>query len=354
MSIGIENIANIAEFSKTLPDKNIILKNQNLKDGWTIAVEINNNYLLSLQNPLLQFLLLMMLLLVIFVLLTLNIVILHFTKPIKELEKASQMVGTGNFNTHLDIHTGDEFELLGHAFNNMVINIQDLLKKSVAYEKENKEMQIQQLMLQINPHFIYNSLNSIVYMAYQHRDEDIVTYTNSFIALLQDTLKIDINNLFTTLKQELLLIENYITLQKIRYPNKFEVIYHIDEETINSSIPQVLLQPLVENAIYHGLVLKPKGCGKLWISIKKIDTQLKICIKDNGVGTKNVNELLTNTSTDKNTMRKIGIANVRNRIRHIYGEQNGKLTIRSAPGEGFEVTIFIPYECSAESTNSID
>lgn len=156
------------------------------------------------------------------------------------------------------------------------------------------------------------------------------------------------------MKQELLLIENYITLQKIRYPNKFEVIYHIDEETINSSIPQVLLQPLVENAIYHGLVLKPKGCGKLWISIKKIDTQLKICIKDNGVGTKNVNELLTNTSTDKNTMRKIGIANVRNRIRHIYGEQNGKLTIRSAPGEGFEVTIFIPYECSAESTHSID
>lgn len=330
---------------RTLENRNVLLKDPDMLDGWTLAAEISNSYLVERMMPVVRILFLMILLLILIVLLGFSITVIHFTRPIRQLKTGAEKVAAGNLDIHLDIHTGDEFEILGDTFNKMVVSIRELLEKSVAIEKVNREMQISQLMLQINPHFIYNTLNSIVYLAYQHRDDDIVNYTNSFIALLQDTLKVDADNVFTSLDQEIRMIRNYIFLQDMRYPGRIHAEYQIDEDVLCCCVPHVFLQPIVENAIYHGLAVKPEG-GHLWISASRVSGCTEIRIRDDGVGmdAQKLQEVLNTESSPRSAMRKIGIANVRNRIRQIYPDGKGELLIHSSPGEGSEVIIRIPFQ----------
>ena len=225
----------------------------------------------------------------------------------------------------------------------MVQDLQNLLEESVEHEKNIREMEINRLMLQINPHFIYNTLNSIVYMAQMKGDTDIVKFANAFISLLQDTLRVEKDSIYISMRQEVKNIRNYLTIQEYRYPDRFQTDYQVDEDVLDCEVPNVLIQPIVENAIFHGLAGKIEP-GRLCIEARREEECLVIRVVDDGIGMSRdkVEELLASDEEIKGKMRTIGVANVSRRIAEIYGDGYG-LQIVSEEGVGTRVTVTIPY-----------
>ena len=321
---------------------NTMLCDRNLHDGWLMVSEVSNDLIKAKLRP-------MQLLFLITYGLTLSLVVIlifyfinRITKPVGQLHAAAEKVRMGNFDVAVEIQTDDELQVLGDSFNRMVKDLKHLLEKSVEHEKNIKEMEINRLMLQINPHFIYNTLNSIVYMAQIKGNMDIVQFANAFISLLQDTLKVEKDSIYISMRQELKNIKNYLTIQEYRYPDRFQVEYHVAQEVLDCEVPNVFIQPLVENAIFHGLASRLET-GTLSISCCRLDDKLYIRVQDDGVGMSEavVQRLLSKDEEIKGKMRTIGVANVSKRIEEIYGKEYG-LQIESEEGAGTCVTIVIP------------
>jgi two-component system sensor histidine kinase YesM len=278
----------------------------------------------------------------------LSVILVYFirgyTRPIEQLYQAAVSVSEGSLETKVNIRTNDELELLGNAFNQMLDSINSYIVQMEQHEKEKKEMELEQLLLQINPHFIYNTLNTIVYMAQIKGHDDIIQYTNAFIGLLQDTLKIEKEGSLVGLDAEIATIQKYLMLMSYRYPNRFQTIYSIDESVEMCRVPSVMLQPIVENAIFHGLAISKKP-GVLEISAKRQDEDVVIEVEDNGCGMseETLRKIWTDEGNNRDTMRKIGISNVRKRLKAMYGE-NCSFTIESEEGKGTRVRIRIPYQ----------
>ena len=275
----------------------------------------------------------------------------RITRPLHKLSAASKCIGEGNFDTRVEINTTDEIQELGDTINTMAENLQRYIKKSIAYEKDMVNMEIDRLMLQINPHFIYNTLSTISYMAEEEGNDRIARFSNAFIALLQDTLRADTDNYFTTLQQEIKNVDNYVTLQKFKYEDKVEVFYEIPQELLECRVPNILLQPIVENALFHGIVPKT-GPGMIIILAYHDKGRLCICVQDNGVGMgeENLQAVLQDKKLTTGTQRKIGVGNVRNRIQYIYGEEYG-LEIKSILDVGTSVILRLPCEYEEKKEN---
>lgn len=347
-----------------LENKNTVLINRGLEDGWTMVSEVSNNLLLTQLKYIKLFFAAIFIGTISILAAVLYFCIRNITKPLGQLHTAAVQVGTGDLEIAVDIRTNDELMVLGEAFNTMVADIKRRMEESIQYEKTTKEMEINRLMLQINPHFIYNTLNSIVYMAQIEGNREIVKFSNAFISLLQDTLRVQKDSIFISMEQELKNIKNYLTLQSYRYPDRFDVIYDVDDSVYEAAVPNVLIQPIVENAIFHGLAGKTEK-GILEITIRRIkdgrdDIQITIC--DNGLGMTQevVNHILNQDDSIQGQMRTIGVGNVKSRIEHIYGKQAGSrqegckndpagslrnygMEIMSTPGEGTVVILNIPF-----------
>ena len=320
----------------------VFLATTELEDGWTLVSEISGSELLNRSFVVCTYQGLIFLAALVVLFVFLRFLIRRITNPIHQLGEAAKKVGKGDFSIQVDIHTKDELELLAKAFNKMVVNIQCLMHKSVEHEKQARRMQIENLLLQINPHFIYNTLNSIVYMAKMDGNRQIADFTGAFIALLQSTLNIR-DSVFSTVRDEVRSVENYLNLQKYRYEDKFTFGIDCDEELMDCQILNVMLQPIVENAIFHGIAPKEES-GRLAIQIVREGDTLVIMVKDDGVGMtkENIAEQFKKDYRQKDGVRKLGVSNVRERIREIYGEPYD-MTIESELGKGTVVTMTIPF-----------
>ncbi len=320
----------------------VFLATTELEDGWTLVSEISGSELLNRSFVVCTYQGLIFLAALVVLFVFLRFLIRRITNPIHQLGEAAKKVGKGDFSIQVDIHTKDELELLAKAFNKMVVNIQCLMHKSVEHEKQARRMQIENLLLQINPHFIYNTLNSIVYMAKMDGNRQIADFTGAFIALLQSTLNIR-DSVFSTVRDEVRSVENYLNLQKYRYEDKFTFGIDCDEELMDCQILNVMLQPIVENAIFHGIAPKEES-GRLAIQIVREGDTLVIVVKDDGVGMtkENIAEQFKKDYRQKDGVRKLGVSNVRERIREIYGEPYD-MTIESELGKGTVVTMTIPF-----------
>ncbi len=348
MSLGYEELSAVGEGKIDLENGNVVLLDDSFSDGWMMVSEVNSN-LIREKLSTMQTMFFMTYLLVI---LLLGILIYYFinriTKPVEALHKAAEKVSTGDFDVSVDVKTDDELEILGDSFNSMVADIKNLLDESVEHEKNIREMEINRLMLQINPHFIYNTLNSIVYMAQMKGDMDIVKFANSFISLLQDTLRVEKDSIYVSMSQEIKNIRNYLTIQEYRYPDRFQTQYRIDDEVLDCEVPNVFIQPIVENAIFHGLAGKIEP-GTLTIVSRREGDSLFIQVEDDGVGMnqETVERILSSDEGISGRMRTIGVANVSKRIQEIYGGGYG-LQIESEPGAGTKVTVVIPFRIYRE------
>ena len=214
--------------------------------------------------------------------------------------------------------------------------VQELLKN----ENAKRLAELSALQMQINPHFLYNTLNTIKCLSWTGQTEKIVPTTDALISLFRQT--IGTAETVIPLREELECVKNYVFLQQMRTGHGLELTVHQSENTAEALVPKLLLQPIVENAVFHGI--EPRGTdGRITVFVSKAGSILNIEIDDDGVG------------MDENTLREfehasgggarfsgVGINNIRERIRLMYGEEYG-ISITSQPGMGTQIVIRIPY-----------
>lgn len=257
---------------------------------------------------------------------------LYISKPIIELVKRMKWVERGDLSIRVDVNNSkDEVGQLGLGFNNMLDKINQLIHKVYQEQEKKREVELKALQAQINPHFLYNTLNTIRWMAVIQKAENINQMIIALIKLLEFSGK-RIGE-FVSIEHELEHVKNYIFLQKIRYNDKFKVIYEIDEQALQYKTIKFILQPIVENAIYHGIEPK-KGIGTIKITLSKIEDKLRFQIIDDGVGMYEVMDHNRNFSG-------LGIENVNERLIKNFGEVS-ELKIFSKVNEGTKVEFYLP------------
>jgi two-component system, sensor histidine kinase YesM len=338
---------NVSDNQKTLliERKNgYFIINRSLSNGWILLSFTSNQKLLHRISFIFYFFLGFTLISLALIIIIVLPIILKITNPITELTKGMRQVAEGNLDMAINISSGDELEAMANGFNRMVVDLKNHISESVEYEKTKRKMEYDILLSQINPHFIYNILNTVIYLARKQQNHDIANLVGSFIRILQDGIKVGGEGLLTTVNQEIEIVNHYVTIQQYRYRERFELIWQVAEELLKNLIPKTLIQPLVENALYHGICPK-EGPGKIIVSITKTQNDLVIMVEDDGIGMEQemIQKLLSGEQVyePESKMRSIGIANIRDRIRYLFGENYG-VTIKSTVNKGTRVTVTIP------------
>ncbi|WP_079908888.1 sensor histidine kinase [Paenibacillus sp. 32352] len=264
------------------------------------------------------------------------------TRSLRKLINLMKVVQQGKLEVRYPITVDDEIGRLGHQFNRMLERIQDLIHENQVIGERKREAELDALQSQINPHFIYNTLESIRMTAEINDDEEVADMTEILGKLLR--YSISMGKEFVTLEEELDHLRNYMKLQEYRYPDQFRL--HIDPYEDYSSLPmlKLVLQPIVENAVFHGKDAS-KPIMMLRVSFQVTGSDIVILIRDNGLGMEpevlhNLRVSLMNPAAagrDKNK-RSIGLRNVNERLKLYYGEHYG-LEVDSMPGIGTEVRL---------------
>lgn len=257
--------------------------------------------------------------------------------PIRKLRKMIGKVEEGNFDQTIDVAQYDEIGMLSQSFNRMSRRLKELISQIYTKEEEKRKAEIVALQAQINPHFTYNTLGVIKQMAVIQKTQGISKMVDSLVNLLQASAKY--KEEFITVEEELKLIKSYIYIQETRYCGKFIVNYDYDETALACKTLNLILQPIIENAIFHGINNK-NGIGKISISVKIINSSLQYVIEDDGIGMsqEHIDKVF---QEDKSSFERLGVYNVNKRIKLYFGDDYG-VTIRSWLNEGTRVMITIP------------
>ncbi|AIQ16663.1 hypothetical protein H70357_08300 [Paenibacillus sp. FSL H7-0357] len=256
--------------------------------------------------------------------------------PIHRLHKSMKLVGEGNLEIKVSSESKDEIGDLIRGFGNMVGKTKTLIDTVYVAEIARKEYEMKALQAQINPHFLYNSLSIINWRALRIHATDISEMAQLLSTFYRTTLNKGDNLILVS--DEILNVQSYINIQLIMHSNNFKVDYQIDDSILSCLMPNLMLQPLVENAIIHGIENREDGDGIIQLSAKKEEQSIVLQITDNGVGVEEEQLVLLLKSHSKG----YGLKNVNDRAVLMYGEQYG-LTIHSIVGEGTQVTLKIPY-----------
>lgn len=266
----------------------------------------------------------------------------EITKPIKSLGNSMREVEKGNFDhVMLDVRGDNEIDRLSANFNIMTAEIKNLMEQNVEEQRQKRKSELMALQAQINPHFLYNTLDSIIWMAEWGKNKEVVLMTSSLAKLLRQS--ISNQNEMVCVEDEVEYTRSYLTIQKMRYKDKLEYEIQVDPEILKCRVAKLILQPLVENAIYHGIKYK-EGKGKVLVEGFRREQELILRITDDGIGMteEQMSKLFQKRETD---MRRnsVGVLNVHERIRLYYGKNYG-LSFESRTGVGTKVEIHIPYE----------
>lgn len=260
----------------------------------------------------------------------------RLSRPIDELVRAMDQVGGGDFSARAHSQTEDEFETLREHFNSMVARMDTLMEQLVREHTQKKQAELNALQYQIRPHFMYNTLNSIRFAARLQKNYKLAELIGSFTALLEASVQR--KGAFLPLSDEIQLVRNYLSLQAFRYFNCFETIYKLAPETQSCFVPCLLLQPMVENAVFHGVDTK-RNDNVIEISAWIERDTLYLSIRDNGKGMETSGVL--DTAQESRRLTGIGLQNVAQRLMLYYGETAG-FRIDSRPGAGTTVLFYLP------------
>ncbi|SFE53282.1 two-component system, sensor histidine kinase YesM [Paenibacillus catalpae] len=273
-------------------------------------------------------------------------IISSIVRPISQMSKAMKQVSMGNLQVSLTFRSNDELSVLGSGFQTMIGSLRRQMAEREEQERRNRKMSAELLFAQINPHFIYNTLNTVVYLARKGNREAIEEMVESFIGILQDAVHIGETGQYVAVEQEIELIDHYVRIQRYRYTERFRLEWETEEQAKPIRIPKSLIQPLVENAIFHGFAEK-ESQGLIRISVRLLGERIQIKVRDNGCGmateiARAVEEgSLPSTRRPSGGMRRIGLRNIRERIDYLYGEA-GRMTVQSREGQGTVITIELP------------
>ena len=249
-------------------------------------------------------------------------------------------VQEGDFETaDVEVVSGNEIGSLTTSFNVMTHRIQELMEQNIYEQKEKRKSELKALQSQINPHFLYNTLDSIIWMAEGKKNEEVVLMTASLARLLRQSISNE--DELVPIGQEVEYARSYLTIQKMRYKDKLEFQIDVAPEISNIMIIKLVLQPIIENAIYHGLKYK-ESIGLLIVHGYAQDNHAVLEIIDNGIG---MDEETLEHIFEKHKVNYhsngVGVYNVQKRLQLYYGSDYG-ITYKSRVGEGTMATITIP------------
>jgi two-component system sensor histidine kinase YesM len=276
--------------------------------------------------------------------------------PIKKLHDVTTTITKNDLQALLSSDNVDEITELGMSFNIMIGKIKELLDSKIKEQENLKKAELRALQAQINPHFLYNTLDTIIWMAESKKTDQVVTIVSALSNFFRISLSKGMD--WITIGEEVERIRSYLIIQKMRYRDILDFKIEVDENAADNTILKLILQPLVENALYHGIKNKREG-GTISVRARRKDeNEVLLEVEDNGIGftpgkLAHVYAELANDSGDINMESGYGIGNVNNRIRLYYGKQYG-LSIQSEYAVGTRVTLVIPAKIeSASQTENI-
>lgn len=260
-------------------------------------------------------------------------------RNISELRKSMHEVGKGNLHVRSSVVSEDEIGEMATVFNTMMDQIEGLLEQVKQTEKQKRESEVAILQSQIQPHFVYNTINSMKYYAHLKGVKEIEVVATAMVELLRAVL--GQADEFIPLSQEIHYIKQYLLIQRFKYQQDFETVWEIEQALSEHTIPKLLLQPIVENALIHGIANKKDG--SITVKAYTLDDGIHITVTDNGKGIRKeqLERLVAEVSKDSHRMSSVGLSNVFSRIRMIYGEPYSG-TITSFVNVGTVVELHLP------------
>ena len=311
--------------------------------GWTIVGCMNMSELLRNSRQTRSIYVLVAVGLIIVALLISSLIARNITLPIQKLRDSMKSVQKGNFDIEdIEVISDNEIGSLTRSFNVMTHRIWELMEQNVKEQEQKRKIELKALQSQINPHFLYNTLESITWMIEAQKNEEAVIMISELAKLLRVSLSR--GKTIIPVKDELQHSRSYMNIQLVRYKERFQMEFQTDKEIEDYCIVKLVIQPILENAIYYGVGnMDEDDEGKITVRGEKKEDDIYIIIEDNGMGMRK--EVLENILKDNNKVPKhgsgVGVINVHSRIQLMFGEQYG-LEIYSEPDEGTRVVIHIP------------
>lgn len=262
----------------------------------------------------------------------------RITDPIGALAQKAQKLGEGDFAVEPIETKSTEIHMLDKGFNEMVARINTLMEKQIEDRNYLHRTELELLQAQINPHFLYNTLDSIVILAERHRDEDVVKMVTSLSVFFRNSLNKGQD--IITLRAERDQVASYLEIQQIRYSDILSYSIDIPEELLDYMVPKLVLQPLVENAIYHGTKNK-RGIGSITITGESRGDDMLLQVRDDGAGMDEEQLSILQSGVYEDRHTGLGLVNVHKRTKLYCGERYG-LSFESTLGQGTTVSILLP------------
>ncbi len=257
-------------------------------------------------------------------------------RPVRKLNQAMLELQEGNLETRINTHRQDELGQLADSFNTMAKELTGYMEKQVSQQKQLNDVQIAMMQAQLNPHFLYNTLDTMKWVAKANHIPELATLASKLAKILRTSIS---KEPFITLREEMDLVSSYVEIQRIRFNEKFLFSYQLPETLMHCKIPKLIVQPIVENAIIHGL--SECESGTIRVSARRINGRLQIEVQDDGRGIDPLQMEALNRRDWNKISGHIGLYNVDTIIRLHYGEEYGLCVSRPQEG-GTRVTIELP------------
>lgn len=318
--------------------------------NWKIVGVAYADEIVTTKQDLSNFIFWFLLLVIVFVLIISIYVSAKISLPIRRLEKSVKLVEKGYFQTVAEVHGAYEVEQLSKRFNLMIKRIRELMEQIVLEQEAKRKSELDVLQAQINPHFLYNTLNSVTRLAEMGKSDEVVTTITSLSKLFRISLSKGKNEI--TLAEELEHVRHYLIIQQTRYRNKFRFAIESEPEVLNCMTLKLILQPIVENAIVHGIeYMVDEGYIHIYVGIQQ--DQVILRVSDNGLGMSKdrLSQVITG-ELQSSTGSGVGIQNVKERLSLYYGKPYGML-VESELEEGTTVTIVIPIQRREEDKEGL-
>lgn len=330
--------------SKLVPDDELLLVYRPLKlSGWKIVSVVNKNTITD-RNQIIAWsmaaLLIMVLIISVMVAASIS---KTFTRPLLELAGLMEQVKSGDLTVRMNIKRRDEIGVLAESFNHMLTEMQALVKQIYEEQRKIRDAELKALQSQITPHFLYNSLDSITWLLRLAKIEEATKMLTALSSLF--SIALSKGREVISIEEEIQHVSSFLVIESMIYSKKFDYSIEVDPEVKKYKTLKLLLQPLVENSIYHGI--KPSlGKEFIFISVMEEGSEIVMTVQDTGIGIDpetlaRLKAELDNNSGEHPVSKGFGLRNVNERIRVFYG-RSYRLNIESRAGKGTEITIRIP------------
>ena len=327
-------------FRDTIDGHNFLVTYINLsRPGWKMVNLVPLDELLKDTQSIQKITLITMIASIVLCLIAIVFFSVKVLSPLKQIRKSMKYLENENFNVSIDVKGNDEIALLGNSFNKMSKRLGELINEVYAVQIKQKEADLKALQAQINPHFLYNTLDTIYWMCRMEKAFESSNLVQALSRLFR--LSLNSGNEFTTVKNEINHLENYITIQDKRFEGMIKFNIEASADVYECKVVKLVLQPLVENAIHHGIE-KNGGEGRIDVSIYREGGNIIYIVKDDGAGA-DEQELNSFLEKVEEGNRGFGIKNVNDRIKLYFGNDYG-IEFRSSYGNGTTVTVRQPFK----------